>query len=46
MNIYSLKQKLNFFIQKTKGYEIVLNPGVGNRPVITYAQLSQVDRVA
>ena len=22
------------------------NPGVGNRPVITYAHLSQVDRVA
>ena len=25
---------------------IVLNPGVENRPVITYAHLSKVDRVA
>ena len=25
---------------------IFLNPGVGNRPVITYAHVSQVDRVA
>ena len=24
----------------------LLNPGVGNHPVITYAHLSQVDRVA
>ena len=24
---------------------VPLNPGVGNRPVITYAHLSQVDRV-
>ena len=27
-------------------YEQGLNPGVGNCPVITYAHLSQVDRVA
>ena len=32
------------FLLETK--VVVLNPGVKNRPVITYARLSQVDWVA